>query len=76
MYPSSLADGLLARTHLFPCRHSPPDSDDTDYWQLTGNRRWQARKATEPPKMRIISMAGEEPFTDALSTMITDTGRG
>jgi len=56
MCPSSLADGLLAglkpdrtkhRTHLFPHRHSPPDSDDTDHWQLTNGRRWQARKGTE-----------------------------
>jgi len=82
---SSLADGLLAglkpdgtkhQTHLFPRRHLPPDSDDTDYWQLTDGHRWQAHRASKQPEMRIISMAGEELSTDVLSIMLTDTGRG
>ncbi|PPQ94822.1 hypothetical protein CVT25_007459 [Psilocybe cyanescens] len=46
--------------------YTPPEAfDDTD--EITDDRRRQARKAAERPEMRIISRAGEELATDALS---------
>ncbi|PPR01596.1 hypothetical protein CVT26_013335 [Gymnopilus dilepis] len=46
--------------------YTPPEAfDDTD--EMTDDRTRQARKAAERPEMRIISRAGEELASDALS---------
>jgi hypothetical protein len=65
--------GKAERTQLLTAflivAHTPPETfEDTD--QMTDDRARQARKAAERPEMRIVSRAGEELATDALS--ITD----
>ncbi|KAF4619821.1 hypothetical protein D9613_004777 [Agrocybe pediades] len=48
--------------------YTPPETfDDTD--EMTDDRRRQARKQAERPEMRIISRAGEELASDALTIM-------
>jgi len=48
--------------------YTPPEAfDDTD--EMTDDRRRQARKQAERPEMRIISRAGEELASDALTIL-------
>ncbi|KAH9482153.1 Vacuolar protein sorting-associated protein 41-like protein [Psilocybe cubensis] len=70
--PTSLKPDGSIQTHpqtltsFLIVAYTPPETfDDTD--EITDDRRRQARKAAERPEMRIISRAGEELATDALS---------
>jgi hypothetical protein len=58
---------LPALTSLLILAYNPPDTSFLHGNERTEDRAQQARKAAEPPELRIISRAGEELTADVLA---------